>query len=267
MNAHGTGCVQTCTALQPFMPTTSAGQPRQGGWHAPGMHAWAACMMAISGRGMAQRSSARCSLTTASPGRVHAVHCQAVPSCVWLHSMSLALGTCLPARPQLKDRAAVEAYKPGQQLDVASILKEGETVDIAGLTVGKGFQGACVRCWPAGRPCTHGSSPAPGMAAVRPSAALTGGSGSSCLGTCTYAQACSQAEGVRKSMVNRRTSSYGACMHVLALNCGRAAVIIVHHAVGQHVTPPPPALHGICMLPCFCHAQAPSSGGTTRAAS
>jgi large subunit ribosomal protein L3 len=44
-------------------------------------------------------------------------------------------------RPQLKDRTAVESYKAGQQLDVAAILKEGEAVDVAGLTVGKGFQG------------------------------------------------------------------------------------------------------------------------------
>lgn len=42
---------------------------------------------------------------------------------------------------QLKDRATVESYQPGQQLDVSSLLKEGETVDIAGVTVGKGFQG------------------------------------------------------------------------------------------------------------------------------
>jgi ribosomal protein L3 len=37
----------------------------------------------------------------------------------------------------------VQAYQPGQELDVGALLKEGETVDVAGVTVGKGFQGAC----------------------------------------------------------------------------------------------------------------------------
>lgn len=43
----------------------------------------------------------------------------------------------------------MEAYKPGQALDVASLIKEGETVDVAGTTVGKGFQGeeACAFAW------------------------------------------------------------------------------------------------------------------------
>lgn len=35
----------------------------------------------------------------------------------------------------------MESYQPGQALDVAALLKEGETVDVAGVTVGKGFQG------------------------------------------------------------------------------------------------------------------------------
>ncbi|MEW5313250.1 MAG: hypothetical protein WDW38_004834 [Sanguina aurantia] len=42
---------------------------------------------------------------------------------------------------KLKDRAVVESYTPGQQLDVSELFKEGMPVDIAGLTVGKGFQG------------------------------------------------------------------------------------------------------------------------------
>lgn len=58
---------------------------------------------------------------------------------------------------KLKDRAAVESYKPGQQLDAASILKEGEAVDIAGLTVGKGFQGTIKRWNHARGFMTHGS--------------------------------------------------------------------------------------------------------------
>ena len=39
---------------------------------------------------------------------------------------------------QLKD---VESYEPGQQLDPNEIFKVGEMVDVAGTTVGKGFQG------------------------------------------------------------------------------------------------------------------------------
>lgn len=39
---------------------------------------------------------------------------------------------------QLKD---VEGYEPGQQLNPDEIFKVGEMVDIAGTTIGKGFQG------------------------------------------------------------------------------------------------------------------------------
>ncbi len=39
---------------------------------------------------------------------------------------------------QLKE---VESYEPGQQLDPNEIFNVGEMVDVAGTTVGKGFQG------------------------------------------------------------------------------------------------------------------------------
>ena len=39
---------------------------------------------------------------------------------------------------QLKE---VEGYEPGQQLNPDEIFKVGEMVDVAGTTVGKGFQG------------------------------------------------------------------------------------------------------------------------------
>lgn len=42
---------------------------------------------------------------------------------------------------QLKDAAKVGEFQPGQQLDISSMFKEGDNVDIAGTTVGKGFQG------------------------------------------------------------------------------------------------------------------------------
>ncbi|GFR51946.1 hypothetical protein Agub_g14468 [Astrephomene gubernaculifera] len=58
---------------------------------------------------------------------------------------------------KLKDRAAVEAYQPGQELDVAALLKEGETVDVAGVTVGKGFQGTIKRWHHKRGAMTHGS--------------------------------------------------------------------------------------------------------------
>lgn len=35
----------------------------------------------------------------------------------------------------------VANYEPGQQLQVSDIFKEGDLVDVAGTTIGKGFQG------------------------------------------------------------------------------------------------------------------------------
>ena len=43
--------------------------------------------------------------------------------------------------PQLKDAGKVGEYQPGQQLEIAEMFKEGDSIDIAGTTVGKGFQG------------------------------------------------------------------------------------------------------------------------------
>ena len=36
---------------------------------------------------------------------------------------------------------SVEGFEPGQQLKVEEIFKVGEKVDVAGTTIGKGFQG------------------------------------------------------------------------------------------------------------------------------
>lgn len=41
---------------------------------------------------------------------------------------------------------SVEAYEPGQVLNVEDCFKEGDLVDIAGNSIGKGFQGVSVRC-------------------------------------------------------------------------------------------------------------------------
>lgn len=48
----------------------------------------------------------------------------------------------LPHALQLKEADKVTQYQPGQQLDVAEMFKAGDMVDIAGTTIGKGFQGA-----------------------------------------------------------------------------------------------------------------------------
>lgn len=46
-----------------------------------------------------------------------------------------------PLLLQLKDEAKVAEYQPGQQLEITEMFKEGDNIDIAGTTVGKGFQG------------------------------------------------------------------------------------------------------------------------------
>ena len=48
----------------------------------------------------------------------------------------LRLSTCLCL--QLKD---IEGFEPGQELKVEELFKEGDLVDIAGQSIGKGFQG------------------------------------------------------------------------------------------------------------------------------
>lgn len=55
---------------------------------------------------------------------------------------------------QLKDKATLAAYKPGQQLDVTEIFKEGDKVDVAGTSIGKGFQGESQQA-AAARACSH----------------------------------------------------------------------------------------------------------------
>ena len=44
---------------------------------------------------------------------------------------------------QLRDPKVAAQYTPGQQLEWTEIIKEGEKVDVAGTTIGKGFQGEC----------------------------------------------------------------------------------------------------------------------------
>lgn len=46
-----------------------------------------------------------------------------------------------PAPVQLKDKAKITSFKPGQQLEAGEMFKAGDVVDIAGTTIGKGFQG------------------------------------------------------------------------------------------------------------------------------
>lgn len=53
----------------------------------------------------------------------------------------LLLSVCVCVLLQLLDAAKVGEYQPGQALDIAQIFKAGDNVDVAGTTVGKGFQG------------------------------------------------------------------------------------------------------------------------------
>ena len=50
-----------------------------------------------------------------------------------------------------------EEFKPGQQLTVG-LFQEGELVDVAGTSIGKGFQGGVKRWHWKGGPATHGST-------------------------------------------------------------------------------------------------------------
>ncbi|CAK0744276.1 hypothetical protein CVIRNUC_001535 [Coccomyxa viridis] len=64
-----------------------------------------------------------------------------------------------PAMRKLKEYRLkeVESYEPGQQLDPNEIFNVGEMVDVAGTTVGKGFQGT-IKKWHHHRgSMTHGS--------------------------------------------------------------------------------------------------------------
>eukprot|EP00877_Chromochloris_zofingiensis_P014891 jgi/Chrzof1/9656/Cz04g11060.t1 len=63
----------------------------------------------------------------------------------------------LPHALQLKEADKVTQYQPGQQLDVAEMFKAGDMVDIAGTTIGKGFQGAIKRWGHKRGNMTHGS--------------------------------------------------------------------------------------------------------------
>ena len=56
------------------------------------------------------------------------------------------------ARAQLK---SVEGFEPGQQLKADELFKVGDFVDVAGTSVGKGFQGAARlgRCASQGHGC------------------------------------------------------------------------------------------------------------------
>ncbi|KAG1665982.1 hypothetical protein FOA52_010080 [Chlamydomonas sp. UWO 241] len=58
---------------------------------------------------------------------------------------------------RLRDPKAVIAYTPGQQLDVATMFKEGDKVDIAGTSIGKGFQGTIKKYGHKRGLMTHGS--------------------------------------------------------------------------------------------------------------
>lgn len=73
----------------------------------------------------------------------------------------LAKAGCPPLKHlrefKLADGAKVAEYTPGQALDIAAMFKEGDKVDVAGTTVGKGFQGTIKRWGHKRGLMTHGS--------------------------------------------------------------------------------------------------------------
>ncbi|NLN65013.1 MAG: 50S ribosomal protein L3 [Clostridiaceae bacterium] len=52
----------------------------------------------------------------------------------------------------------VDAYEVGQEIKVEDMFKEGDKVDISGISKGKGFQGTVKRYGTARGPMSHGSS-------------------------------------------------------------------------------------------------------------
>lgn len=58
---------------------------------------------------------------------------------------------------RLREKKAVEGFQPGQALDIASMFKEGDLVDVAGTSIGKGFQGTIKRHNHKRGNMTHGS--------------------------------------------------------------------------------------------------------------
>ena len=61
------------------------------------------------------------------------------------------------AKIKLADGAKVAEFTPGQALDISAMFKEGDKVDVAGTTVGKGFQGTIKRWGHKRGLMTHGS--------------------------------------------------------------------------------------------------------------
>ncbi|GAX78833.1 hypothetical protein CEUSTIGMA_g6270.t1 [Chlamydomonas eustigma] len=58
---------------------------------------------------------------------------------------------------KLKDKKTVSSFTPGQKLEVTEMFKEGDFIDIAGITIGKGFQGTVKRWGHKRGAMTHGS--------------------------------------------------------------------------------------------------------------
>ncbi|KIZ01441.1 50S ribosomal protein L3 Flags:Precursor [Monoraphidium neglectum] len=73
----------------------------------------------------------------------------------------LAKAGCKPLKHlrefKLKDASKVAEYTPGQELDVNAIIKVSDHIDIAGTTIGKGFQGTIKRWGHRRGLMTHGS--------------------------------------------------------------------------------------------------------------
>jgi len=62
-----------------------------------------------------------------------------------------------PARYLAEFKGDIDSVERGQELTVGDVFKEGDLIDVTGITKGKGFQGVVKRHKFAGGPATHGS--------------------------------------------------------------------------------------------------------------
>lgn len=60
---------------------------------------------------------------------------------------------------KVKDASQLEGMEVGQQLDMTTLFEKDQTVDVAGMTIGKGFQGSIKRWGHKRGPMSHGMFP------------------------------------------------------------------------------------------------------------
>lgn len=65
-------------------------------------------------------------------------------ACIWNADSKAAFGCLRLVKACLPQLKSVEGFEPGQQLNVEEIFSVGDKVDVAGTSIGKGFQGEFV---------------------------------------------------------------------------------------------------------------------------